>query len=324
VAREQGSITGSPLTADPLLGPLADNGGPTQTMALGAGSPAIDAGSAFGLATDQRGQPRPFVFAALAHPGDGSDIGAFELQGPTITITSPAANSTYTQGQAVTAAYSCTAPAGATVTACTGPVANGAPIDTHALGQHRFTVNAQDSDGLTNTQSASYTVLAPPTITITTPAANATYTQGQALTAAYSCTAPAGATVTACAGPVANGAPIDTQALGSHTFTVNAQDSDGGTATKSAGYTVVAAVMPAPIVSGAGETAKTWRENDALPHITVVKKKRPPIGTAFSFTLNERATVTLSFTQRSGGRKVHGKCVAQTKKNRRKPRCTRR
>ena len=44
------------IVADPLLGPLADNGGPTQTMALLPGSPAIDAGAAGpGWTTDQRG-----------------------------------------------------------------------------------------------------------------------------------------------------------------------------------------------------------------------------------------------------------------------------
>lgn len=59
--------------ADPKLGPLADNGGPTLTMALLPGSPAIDAGSAVGApATDQRGVARP--------QGPGVDIGAFELQ----------------------------------------------------------------------------------------------------------------------------------------------------------------------------------------------------------------------------------------------------
>jgi hypothetical protein len=53
------------------LGPLADNGGPTLTMALLAGSPAIDAGSAVGApATDQRGIPRP--------QGPAVDIGAYE------------------------------------------------------------------------------------------------------------------------------------------------------------------------------------------------------------------------------------------------------
>lgn len=59
-------------TADPLLGPLANNGGPTQTMALLTGSPAIDAGNnALCPVTDQRGTARP--------QGPTCDIGAFEL-----------------------------------------------------------------------------------------------------------------------------------------------------------------------------------------------------------------------------------------------------
>jgi hypothetical protein len=66
---------------DPGLAPsLADNGGPTQTLALLPGSIAIDAGSAFGATTDQRGTPRPSDLPTIANVagGDGSDIGAFE------------------------------------------------------------------------------------------------------------------------------------------------------------------------------------------------------------------------------------------------------
>jgi trimeric autotransporter adhesin len=175
---------------------------------------------------------------------------------------------------------------------------------------------------------AAYVFLVPPSIVLASPTNGATYTQGEAVTAAYSCTAPAGATVTTCAGPVANGAPIDTETLGSHTLTVNAKDSDGARATQSASYTVVVALASpangaAPVLSGVSESAKTWRENNTLPHISANKKKRPPIGTTFSFRLNERATVSFSFTQQTAGRKVHGKCVAQTKRNRHKPRCTR-
>jgi hypothetical protein len=48
------------VNADPLLGPLQKNGGPTPTQALQSGSPAIDAGDNVGCpATDQRGTPRP-------------------------------------------------------------------------------------------------------------------------------------------------------------------------------------------------------------------------------------------------------------------------
>ena len=77
-----GTVTGSPLTGDPLLGPLGDNGGPTRTMVPATGSPAIDAGAAFGLTTDQRGQARPSDFFSIANTGDASDIGAVELQSP--------------------------------------------------------------------------------------------------------------------------------------------------------------------------------------------------------------------------------------------------
>jgi hypothetical protein len=59
------------LVDDPLLGALADNGGETDTMALGAGSPAIAAADpALCPATDQRGELRPTEVPC--------DIGAYE------------------------------------------------------------------------------------------------------------------------------------------------------------------------------------------------------------------------------------------------------
>jgi CSLREA domain-containing protein len=67
---------------DPSLGPLAANGGATETHAIDAASPAFDQGFSNGLPTDQRGLPRvsndPLVADAVG--GDGADIGAFELQ----------------------------------------------------------------------------------------------------------------------------------------------------------------------------------------------------------------------------------------------------
>ncbi|MGH2954331.1 MAG: choice-of-anchor Q domain-containing protein [Solirubrobacterales bacterium] len=67
---------------DPQLGALASNGGPTQTHLPAATSPAIDHGTANGLATDQRGVPRTFDGVAFANApgGDGTDIGAVEVQ----------------------------------------------------------------------------------------------------------------------------------------------------------------------------------------------------------------------------------------------------
>ncbi len=74
---DQIGTAGSPI--DPLLSPLQNNGGPTLTRALLSGSPAIDRGHSSGSTTDQRGFTRP-VGTANVNDGDGSDIGAFEIQ----------------------------------------------------------------------------------------------------------------------------------------------------------------------------------------------------------------------------------------------------
>ena len=76
------------------LGPLADNSGPTQTVALLAGSPAIDAGvTCPPPATDQRGVPRP--------RGAACDSGAFEV-GPPVgnDISFPECGNPFPTGQA--------------------------------------------------------------------------------------------------------------------------------------------------------------------------------------------------------------------------------
>ena len=70
------------LNTGPIeLGPLADNGGPTQTMLPALGGPAIDAGAANALTTDQRGLSRtvdqPFVSSFAG--ADPTDIGAVEV-----------------------------------------------------------------------------------------------------------------------------------------------------------------------------------------------------------------------------------------------------
>jgi hypothetical protein len=97
-----GNIVGTQY--DPMLGPLQNNGGPTETMALLPGSPAIGAGSvnlipidpANGepIATDQRGEPRVVIRTV--------DIGAYKAQDESTTTTVTASPSRSVAGQSLT------------------------------------------------------------------------------------------------------------------------------------------------------------------------------------------------------------------------------
>jgi CSLREA domain-containing protein len=89
--------------ADPRLGPLSDNGGPTKTYALGANSPAVDAGddsvigAPLNLQTDQRGSGFPRKLGVRV------DIGAFELkQNVPPQLTLPGGPLDYVEGDSAT------------------------------------------------------------------------------------------------------------------------------------------------------------------------------------------------------------------------------
>lgn len=87
-----GITTGNITGQSPNLGPLANNGGPTPTRALLAGSPAIDAGDpgASCPSTDQRGVAR---FDGNYDSVVRCDIGAYELNQPApppVTVSEPA------------------------------------------------------------------------------------------------------------------------------------------------------------------------------------------------------------------------------------------
>ena len=83
-----GDTSGNILDVDPKLDDVADNGGPTCTQRLLAGSPAIDAADPDDFAdTDQRGIRRP-----KDSSGSGkarADIGAYEVVHPEVQITAP-------------------------------------------------------------------------------------------------------------------------------------------------------------------------------------------------------------------------------------------
>jgi DNA-binding beta-propeller fold protein YncE len=78
-----------------------------------------------------------------------------------------------------------------------------------------------------------------------------------------------------------------------------------------------------PSLTGLSETRKIWRAGKALAQIGSHKKKTVPLGTVFSFDLNEAASVTFEFTTLAAGREIGKSCVAQTKKSKNKRRCRR-
>jgi CSLREA domain-containing protein len=164
------AITAAPagsniVGVDPMLGPLADNGGPTLThLPTATNSPVVNAGVDNGLATDQRGFARN---DDLGQPGalnsDGTDIGAVELRGASVTITAgpdggviPGDRATFVfEGSRPDQAFECSLD-GAPFSPC------GSPLELRGLseGEHTFSVRAVTSpDGVGgNTETRSFRV----------------------------------------------------------------------------------------------------------------------------------------------------------------------
>ncbi|HEY7932814.1 MAG TPA: hypothetical protein VID48_03225 [Solirubrobacteraceae bacterium] len=113
---------------------------------------------------------------------------------------------------------------------------------------------------------------------------------------------------------------------GDQTFTTEARGSTSTTETITTPPTQTTSTSPSapggtsppPVVAHARQSTRRWREGNRLARIS---RAKTPTGTTFSFALGEQATVTFSFAQLLSGRKVSGKCAAQTEKNRRKPAC---
>lgn len=215
---------------------LKDNGGPTQTIALIAGSPAIDRGFAdASLTTDQRGSGFARVIGAAA------DVGAFEMQPlPVVTIASPPTNPTATTNPTPRFYFTVSDPtattfcsvAGDPFVQCTSPFTSSSRPD----GSYTFSVYAKDAagnNGPTATFAFAIDHLAP-VISIPVPPNQTTYAThtpsftfadvGPAGTAvAFQCRVDSGANAS-CTSPFTVAAAV---ADGLHTFTVIGTDAAG-------------------------------------------------------------------------------------------------
>lgn len=87
------------------------------------------------------------------------DFSDSDATDPTVTITTPPDGAVYVLGQVVLADYSCADEAGGSgLATCTGDVADGAAIDTSAVGPHTFAVTGTDNAGNSTTVRHAYAV----------------------------------------------------------------------------------------------------------------------------------------------------------------------
>ena len=222
--------TGDQINTDPMLGPLQDNGGPTFTHALLCGSPAIDKGTNFtGAATDQRGVGFARTFDDPAVPnatgGDGTNIGAFELQ--TTCNRPPVAQC---HDVTVSVGADCVADAsidngsydpdaGDTITLAQSPAGP------YGLGVTTVTLTVTDNHGASNSCAATVTVVDTTPPSITCPAdivTNATSPAGIVVT--FAPTAPDNCSLASVSSTPPSGS---TFAIGATTVTCQAIDGAG-------------------------------------------------------------------------------------------------
>ena len=85
---------------------------------------------------------------------------------------------------------------------------------------------------------------------------------------------------------------------------------------------VVTTSYLAPKIESATESNRIWREGSKLASLAG-RRQHTPLGTQFLLTLNETASLRLTFTQMLTGRQVHGRCLAKTTKNHRAHTCKR-
>jgi 6-phosphogluconolactonase (cycloisomerase 2 family) len=200
------------------------------------------------LATSTLGQK---TYTVIATSSDGqtssTNIGYSVVPDPSAAISSPASGGLYSVGESVATGFSCSEGTGGPgVSSCTdsrGASGGNGHLDTASAGSHSYTVTATSGDGGTGTASVSYTVAAPPSASILTPASGGVYVQGQSVQTAFFCSegqdGPGISSCTDSNGAGSGSGHLSTASVGSYTYTVTATSSDGQTSSTNIGYSVV-------------------------------------------------------------------------------------
>ena len=85
---------------------------------------------------------------------------------------------------------------------------------------------------------------------------------------------------------------------------VSATEPDPSTANNSRIVTLTVK-PPIPTLTHVSESHKRWREGTGSATFAKKRKKQPPLGTRFSFILNEKAKVILTFIEAGKGKRGH-------------------
>jgi uncharacterized repeat protein (TIGR01451 family) len=279
------------INTDPQLGTLQSNGGPTPTIALGPNSPAIDQGqrgvfAALSSNTDQRGFPRPLDDPTVpnAAGGDGSDIGAYEVQNlrPVAkckNVTVPAGAGCMGSASIDDGSFD---PDGGLVTL------SQSPAGPYSVGTQLVTLTVTDSQGATNGCTATVTVVPSADLLISKAVVSGTAKPGQSLvyTVTVQNLGACAATGVAVNDPVPAGttfyAVTTTQGTTSAppVGTVGTVTANFGTLASGASATMTLTVKVSAkgndkIVNTATVTATTFDPNVANNTATIISTKRP-------------------------------------------------
>jgi hypothetical protein len=205
------------------------------------GTEAADASTTSATLCDQAGN------CVTAGPVAGNQV---DRKAPTVSVSVPAEGAHLALGQQVAALYSCSDD-GSGDARCSGP----ADVDTSAPGDRAYTVDATDNVGNSSSATVHYTVVGPPTASITSPADGQAFNQGQPVSTTFGCLeARGGPGIASCADSTAASAPsgsLDTTKPGTFAYTVTATSRDGQIGSATIHYTVVG--RPTAVISDPAE-----------------------------------------------------------------------
>jgi hypothetical protein len=185
----------------------------------------------------------PHTFTAFA--GDNAShftsktVSYNVVASPVVSISMPADGALYALGSVVQAGFSCNDLVGNGIKSCAGDQPVGAQLDTSQAGTYSFNVTAIDNAFAVSTKTVTYTIVAPPLVSIVSPSDGASYTLGSSLVADYVCYPQPRHLEETCTGDAPDGTLLDTTIVGAKTFTVVSTDALGQTTTRASRYLVI-------------------------------------------------------------------------------------